>query len=421
MKRKMKLLGIVVLVALVVSGIYMLGQYNSNKVRIDASLVKEAEAAGGAVKSPTGTAPDRYSYFPGTEKLGRNEMRLISLGTGMPAARRSQAATCWLLELGNGDKFLFDLGTGANANMAALNIPFDFLTKVFLSHLHTDHWGDLPGLWAGGWTSGRTVPLEIWGPSGAREDMGTKYAVEHFLKAYNWDNMTRLANLPSTPGRIIVHEFDYKGENQVIYEKNGVTIKTWPAIHAGDGSVSMAVYWKGMKVVIGGDTMPNTWYTKYARDADVAIHEAFLTPEQLVTLYNQAPSTAIGVGTIVHTPPQAFGKVMSTVKPRHAIAYHFFNEPDTRFQIYQYIRETYDGPLTMAEDNLVWNITKDDIKVRNVISDDDAWSQIGPNKPQKPDHTVPDQLSKEMMKGRWDISEVTAKMVKEFKKKYKMK
>lgn len=420
MNQKIKLISIVSLAVIAAAAIYMLGVYSGNSGTV-LPLIKEAEAAGGPVKSPTGIAPDRYSYFPGTEKLGKNEMRLIALGTGMPAARRSQAATCWLLELGNGDKFLFDLGTGANANMAALNIPFDFLTKVFLSHLHTDHWGDLPGLWAGGWTSGRTVPLEIWGPSGAREDMGTKYAVEHFLKAYNWDNMTRLANLPSTPGKIIVHEFDYKGENQIIYDKNGVKIRTWPAIHAGDGSVSMAVYWKGMKVVIGGDTMPNTWYTKYAQDADVAIHEAFLTPEQLVTLYNQSPETAIGVGTIVHTPPQAFGKVMSTVKPRHAIAYHFFNEPDTRFQIYQYIRETYDGPLTMAEDNLVWNITKDGIKVRNVISDDDAWSQIGPNKPQKPDHTVQKQLSKEMMKGRWDISDVTAEMIKEFKKKYKMK
>ena len=76
---------------------------------------------------------------------------------------------------------------------------FDFLRKVFLTHLHTDHWGDLPGLWAGGWIAGRTDALEVWGPSGAREDMGTKYAVEHFLKAYNWDNMTRLANLNS-PG-----------------------------------------------------------------------------------------------------------------------------------------------------------------------------------------------------------------------------
>ncbi len=45
----------------------------------------------------------RDMYFPGTEELAADEMRVISCGTGMPAARRSQAATCWLVELGNGD------------------------------------------------------------------------------------------------------------------------------------------------------------------------------------------------------------------------------------------------------------------------------------------------------------------------------
>jgi ribonuclease Z len=381
----------------------------------------QSSAASGVVKDPNGTAPDRNIYYPGTEALGEEEIRLVALGTGMPLARRSQAATSWLVELGNGDKFLFDVGTGSQVNFTAQMIPFDFANKVILSHLHTDHWGDLASLWAGGWTSGRTVPLEIWGPTGATEEMGTKYAVEHFLKTYNWDNQTRLANLNSAPGKIDVHEFDYKGENQVIYEENGVTIRSWPAIHAGDGAVSFALYWKGMKVVIGGDTMPNTWYLKYAKDADVAIHEAFLTPEQLVTLYNQAPPTALGVGTYVHTPPQAFGKVMSTVKPKHAIAYHFFNEADTLPTMLAMVRQTYDGPLTMAEDNLVWNITKDNIRVRKSVSDDEAWSVQGPNKPQPPDHTVPDQLSKEMLAGRWDISDVSAQMVDAFKKKYGLK
>lgn len=71
--------------------------------------IQQADAAGGKVKSPTGTAPDRYVYYPGTEELGRNEMRVVACGTGMPAARHGQAATCFLAELGNGDKFIFGL------------------------------------------------------------------------------------------------------------------------------------------------------------------------------------------------------------------------------------------------------------------------------------------------------------------------
>ena len=98
-------------------------------------------AAGGVVTSPTGVAPDRYVYYPGTEALAKDEIRLIACGTGLPAARRDQAATCWLVELGNGDKFFFDIGTGSMANVAPLMIPYDFLDKVFLTHLHTDHWG----------------------------------------------------------------------------------------------------------------------------------------------------------------------------------------------------------------------------------------------------------------------------------------
>jgi ribonuclease Z len=47
-----------------------------------------AYAAGGVVKSPTGTAPDRYVYYPGTEALAKDEIRLIACGTGLPAARR---------------------------------------------------------------------------------------------------------------------------------------------------------------------------------------------------------------------------------------------------------------------------------------------------------------------------------------------
>ena len=420
MKRKMKLLASLLVGIFVATGFYLWGLHGG-PTGTGIEIVKPAEAAGGKVTSPDGTAPDRYMYYPGTEALEKDEIRLIALGTGMPLARRSQAATCWLVEAGNGDKFLFDIGTGANANLSSLMIPFDFLRKVFLTHLHTDHWGDLPGLWAGGWTAGRTDALEIWGPSGAREDMGTKYAVEHFLKAYNWDNMTRLANLNSKPGKIIVHEFDFKGENQVVYQENGVTIRSWPAIHAGDGSVSFSMEYAGMKIIIGGDSMPNTWYRKYAVDADVAIHECFMTPELLVKLYNQAPKTALGVGTYVHTSPQAFGKIMSTVKPRHAIAYHFFNEADTRFQLYELIRQTYDGPLTMAEDMLVWNITRDDIKARKAVSDDEAWSVVGPNAPPPPDRTVPDQLSKWSLDHRWDVSDVMQKMIKEFKEKYNMK
>ncbi len=49
--------------------------------------VSAAQAAGGVVQNRTAVAPDRYVYYPGTEKLARKEIRVTACGTGMPAAR----------------------------------------------------------------------------------------------------------------------------------------------------------------------------------------------------------------------------------------------------------------------------------------------------------------------------------------------
>ncbi len=55
-------------------------------------------------------------------------------------------ASGFLIELGNGDKFIFDLGSGAYVNLVATGVPQAKLTKVFLSHLHSDHIADLASL-----------------------------------------------------------------------------------------------------------------------------------------------------------------------------------------------------------------------------------------------------------------------------------
>jgi ribonuclease Z len=420
MKQQRILIGIILLLSVALVAAYMIGEYEGSFGK-EIKLTSEAQAAGGIEKDPKDAAPDRYAYYPGSEDLDRNEVRVVACGTGMPAARRGQAATCWLVELGNGEKFFFDIGTGSMANVASLMIPYDYLDKVFLTHLHTDHWGDFDALWAGGWTAGRTEALKVWGPSGATPEMGTKAAIDGFMKTFHWDYITRLQKLAATPGKIEVNEFDYRGENQVVYNKNGVKVRSFPAIHSGDGSVSYSLEWKGFKLVFGGDTFPNKWFIKYAKDADLVVHECFHLPGQMVQWYNQAPPVALYVATQIHTTPQAFGKIMSTIKPRHAVAFHFFNEESTRYAIYEGVREVYDGPLSMATDMMVWNITKDKITERMAVSPDNAWSVPGAKPPPVGEPgQVPPQLSKEMMSGMWDVSDVEGRMVKEFMKKYNL-
>ncbi len=378
--------------------------------------------AGGVVTDPNSIAPDRYVYYPGTEVIGEDEVRVIACGTGMPAARHGQAATCFLVEVPNGDKFVFDIGSGSMANLASLMIPYQYLDKVFLTHLHTDHMGDIDTLWAGGWTSGRPNALNVWGPSGSREDMGTKYAMDNFLRHANWDFMTRAVQISPVPGGINTTEFDYRGVNQVVYQENGVTIRSIPAVHAGDGPVSYILEYRGFKVVIGGDTFPNKWFIEHARDADLVIHEAFMNPDLFVKFYGQAPQLAWRACCAFHTSGQAFGKVMSEIKPRQAVAYHFFNEEATRFALYEEIRETYDGPLSMATDLMVWNITQDEVTERMAVISEDAWAVPGTARQAGPEPGRANEYTPFIIEGRWDAGAQPAqkRMLDEFAEKYNL-
>ena len=318
-------------------------------------------------------AREREAYFPNSEELAPDEMRVIACGTGMPTARESQAAACFLVELGNGDKFIFDSGTGSHVRIGSLEIPYDFLDKIFLSHLHTDHFGDFAAYYIGGWVGGRSVPLRVWGPSGSQPDLGTEYALTHWQQALNWDITGRSGRLPATGGVLEINEFDFRGENQVIYQENGVTITSFPAIHALDGSVSFRLEWNGLSFVFGGDTYPNQWFVQYAQDADLVVHEVMMAVEDYITKFRFPPGLALEIGVGIHTSPEAFGKVMSLIEPRLAVGYHFFNDFDTRERIGRGIRSTYDGPLSMADDYMVWNVTQDDIRVREAHVNPNVW------------------------------------------------
>lgn len=379
----------------------------------------EPQTAAAPPSEPAKQGLDRY--FPNTEKLGPDEMRVLACGTGMPTPRRSQAATCFLVELGNGDKFLFDIGSGAAANIGCLEIPFDYLDKIFVSHLHTDHVGDLAAMWTGGWVGGRHGALHVWGPSGQTPELGTKHFVEKIKEAFQWDYKGRLGVIPTGGSRLDVHEFDYRQENAIVYEKNGVTIRSWPAIHALDGPVSYSLEWNGLKFVFGGDTVPNKWFARYAKNADLAIHECFPTPPQLMAKQRLSAQSALNVATSVHTVPAAFGLVMDEIKPRMAVAYHFFNDVDIRFPMYDGIRRTYKGPLTMATDLLVWNVTKRDIRVRQVVVNADAWPALPPTPPDQPDRELRTPFSPFVDNGRIDVSRELAPMIDQFKKEHDLK
>lgn len=135
------------------------------------------------------------SYLPNTEVLGPDEIRITTLGTGMPNRTKAAASISYLLKPVNGDKSLFDIGTGMLANLLSLPSDFSKIDKVFTSHLHFDHVGDFMRLHIGSWLSGRYTPTHAYGPTGSIRSLGSRLSSMAYRKRCK-GVMKSLENVP---------------------------------------------------------------------------------------------------------------------------------------------------------------------------------------------------------------------------------
>src|SRR5262249_17911098 len=120
--------------------------------------------------------PTRHASQAPTQGAIRTRVVLLGTGTPVPDPDRSGPATVITVD----DRaYLVDFGPGVirRAEAAALKsgiaaVEPGNLKVAFVTHLHSDHTGGYSDLILGGWTSGRTVPLEVYGPSGLQSMTG---------------------------------------------------------------------------------------------------------------------------------------------------------------------------------------------------------------------------------------------------------
>jgi ribonuclease Z len=73
---------------------------------------------------------------------------------------------------------LFDVGPGSGINYNTMQVPFSRMTKIFLTHLYTDHTSDPAWIYSFGPAGDRYTPLKVWGPTGQKPELGTKANIE---------------------------------------------------------------------------------------------------------------------------------------------------------------------------------------------------------------------------------------------------
>ena len=323
-------------------------------------------------------------FVPGAEVLATGEIRVTVLGSGDPWIRRSQASGSLLIEVGNPERdfFFFDLGSGSLANFNALSLPVESTTKVFLSHLHADHIGDIPGLVGSLAKAGRVDPVEIWGGANEDPELGLTAFVDHMGKAMAWDTASVRGVRPTTGFSMVGHEIPFD-RPETIYERNGVTVTCFPAIHGLSGAVGYSVTYSGLKVVFSGDTRPCRHVVDAAVGADLLIHECFQSPAVYAQATGLPLETALNITRLAHTVPDQMGKILDLTRPRMAALWHLDVTPGVQ-GVFDEVGAHYEGPVTATQDFTVFNVTSDAVVARQAKVNDAAPPVHGPS------HTNPD-------------------------------
>jgi len=209
-----------------------------------------------------------YSYFDD------DKMHIILCGTGSPIPAPGHLPSCIAIIV-NGQILLVDTGDGAMSTLQSLKLPADLISKVFITHFHSDHIADLGQVINRSWIFGRTGAMDVYGPEGIQQ------VVDGFERVYALDARYRVdhhgENMRLENRRVAVHSFTFEDSEKAItvLEEDDLVVSSFLVEHAPvSPAVGYRFDYKGKSLVISGDTILNSNVERYSKGADILIHDA---------------------------------------------------------------------------------------------------------------------------------------------------
>jgi len=273
------------------------------------------------------------------------DLDLVFLGTAgsMPTAQRAPAA---LLVRRGGDRLLIDCAEGTQRQLLRSSVGLVELGEIFVTHFHADHILGLPGLFKTFSLRGRERPLEVYGPHGLVDLLGSlkrvvgklsyelrvievepgdvlerdgyrlaTFAVSHGVPAVGWSLIEA-----TRPGRFDVEAADALGvpsgpARGALQRGESVTLPDGRSVSADQ---VLGPPRPGRKIVITGDTAPTETIVEAAWGAEVLVTEATFSEEEREraeeTMHQTAAQAAsiagrasVGMLALTHLSNRYFG------------------------------------------------------------------------------------------------------------------
>jgi ribonuclease BN (tRNA processing enzyme) len=285
---------------------------------------------------------------------------LVLLGTAgapLPVAGRAGIASALVVD---GRVFVIDCGRGSPSAFVGAGLDFTRLEAVFLTHLHADHIGDLPGMLLYPWgvrvgDDGPLAPIRVYGPSRPevlpsgdanfhRQTMicpelpapGTADLVGNILAGYAYHLNVMPVDCYMPDADALVRAIDIHvppwtaGATQVpvVVDDDGTVRVTAVAVMHGRAVPALAYRFDTAdgSVAFSGDTAVNDDLIALAQGADILVHQV----ADLSYLKRHGTDDAeLGRMAALHTDVTQVGDVAERSRARELILTHYLPaDPD---------------------------------------------------------------------------------------------
>lgn len=269
------------------------------------------------------------------------DTHVILLGTGNPNPEPTRMGPA-VAVVSNNHVYIFDAGPGLVRRAAEAGMEMSQLTRLFLTHLHSDHTVGLPDFILTPAVTGRLAPLEIYGPP------GTQAMTRNILKAWKQDIDIRLHDgEPSVPKAYEVHARDIKPD--FTYQDDTIRITAIPVSHgAWKYAYGYRIEAKDKTIVLSGDTTYSTALINAAANCDILIHEVY----SQAGLNNRTPDWQ-RYHSAFHTSGPDAAKIAAAVHPKKLVLYHQLPMGQTAAELLSEAQSGYTGEVIYGTDLLI--------------------------------------------------------------------